>query len=166
MCLIIGHLTLKYLNQCPESPFQIWSQWAEILTIASNDQDGCFLCHTVGHVAARDRRLVCSLSTRDLQCARKHYRLTNHRSRSVTLSCYFARDCRLYPTRRGANGRFVANLVNPLLQCHVAIGYCLQHQKASRAGIFGRVVMFESDSERSGQISEPIAPIFPKRIPR
>src|SRR6266481_216811 len=32
LCLIIGHLTLRNFKSMPESPFQIWSQWAENLT--------------------------------------------------------------------------------------------------------------------------------------
>src|SRR5258708_11284344 len=56
-------------------------------------------------------------------------RLTDHRSRSVTLSCDLGCGSILYPMRPGANGRFVANLVNPLLQCHSAIGNCSQHHK-------------------------------------
>src|SRR5216684_6769645 len=100
----------SWFQLCDASSSSLTSCQSHILI--TNDEDSCFLCHAVGNVTASER----CFSARDFY--RKHDRLTDHRSRSVTLSCDLGGGAILYPTRPRANGRFVANLVNPLLQCH------------------------------------------------
>ena len=52
-----------------------------------------------------------------------------------------------------------------MLQRGAPVGHRLQHHESGGASIFGRIMMAESDAERSGQICKSVASILAKSIP-
>jgi hypothetical protein len=69
------------------------------------------------------------------------------RPQPVAFLCKLSGESGLHRPPRRVNRGLVADFVDPFLKGYAAFGNRLEHQKA---GVFGSVMMFESDIEGSG----------------